>query len=200
MTASIARPHPARRHTPGRLVRRRGLTLFGSLMGLGLGAVATIGAVGLYQSATDAMKRTDTLGLITQLSTSVRTVFASRGSYGAENTNLIPALHKRAAIPDAALSGTDAAPTITHPYGGFVEIEARGQGRNFRIELQRLQGDVCRAIGDAYSGPGRSRSGLAYIDFGTSGTIVRGAGIDSDAIDNGCNQPGIGNTIALAFQ
>ena len=52
MTASAARPHPA---------RRRGLTLFGSLMGLGLGAVATIGAVGLYQSATDAMKRTETL-------------------------------------------------------------------------------------------------------------------------------------------
>ena len=196
MTASIARPHPARRHTPGRLVRRRGLTLFGSLMGLGLGAVATIGAVGLYQSATDAMKRTETLGLITQLSTSVRTIHASSGTYG--TADLVPLLYERAAIPDAALSGTAAAPTITHPYGYFVEIEGADSGRNFTIELQRLDPSICFAIADAYRGLARARSGLAYIRF--DGTPVNASALTADRIRANCTGADNSQNVALAFQ
>ena len=196
MTASAARPHPARRHTLGRLARRRGLTLFGSLMGLGLAAVATIGAVGLYQSATDAMKRTETLGLITQLSTAVRTIYASSGTYG--TADLVPVLYDRAAIPDAALSGTADAPTITHPYGYFVEIEGADQGRNFTIELQRLDPSICFAIGDAYLGLARGRSGLAYISF--NGTPVNASLLTAAVVRAQCRGADNTKTVALAFQ
>ena len=85
MTTTVAR---FRHH------RRKGLTLFGVLMGLTLFAAAVIGAVTLYNTAQETQDRNDAHALLTRLQVAVQQIYLGESSY--PTGSLTPALDIRA--------------------------------------------------------------------------------------------------------
>ncbi len=181
----------------------RGLTLFGALLGLAIGAFAMITIVGVYQNAQDRMKRTATLELITHLRTAVMTIHATTGDYGTDPLNGL--LEIRGLIPDSAKktkttgSGKTATktPEIYHPYDGTVDVT--GNNRNFKIKLNDLDQEVCASIIDAYVGRATSRSGLKALQ-GTSGGQKKGTDINNALAATACTGNDDANHVTLTFQ
>ena len=91
--AAIAKRYRARRF-------RRGFSLFGVLLGLGLAAVVIVGAVSTYNAAREAANRTEALVLLNRIRASVEAAFAGAPSYG-NNTDLVAALDRRGGFPTA---------------------------------------------------------------------------------------------------
>ena len=89
-----ARRYGARRY-------RRGFSLFGVLLGLGLAAVVIVGAVGTYNAARESANRTAALTLLSQLRANVEAAYAGASSYG-NNADLVAALDRRGGIPGGA--------------------------------------------------------------------------------------------------
>ena len=92
--AAISKRYRARRF-------RRGFSLFGVLLGLGLAAVVIVGAVGTYNAAREAANRSEALVLLNRVRANIETAFAGAPSYG-NNADLVAALDRRGGIPDSA--------------------------------------------------------------------------------------------------
>ncbi len=77
MTATLPLPATTRRAFARRLIarRRRGISLFQVLMGLALFAATLIGAVQLYNSATETQRRNDAQALLTTLTVAVSQIW-----------------------------------------------------------------------------------------------------------------------------
>ena len=90
---------PMRRYGARRY--RRGFSLFGVLLGLGLAAVVIVGAVGTYNAARESANRSAALTLLSQLRANVEAIFAGAPTYG-NNADLVPAIDRRGGIPGGA--------------------------------------------------------------------------------------------------
>ena len=144
---------------------RRGFSLFGVLLGLGLAAVVIVGAVGTYNAAREAANRSETLVLLNRIRANIETAFAGAPSYG-NNADLVAALDRRGGIPDSARTiGAGNTAEIRHPFGGLVTVIGGPGGitNRFRIQFADVDNEICAALGDAYAGRSRARAGVISI-------------------------------------
>lgn len=194
MTTTVAR---LRHH------RRKGLTLFGVLMGLTLFAAAVIGAVTLYNTAQETQDRNDAHALLTRLQVAVQQIYLGESGYPAGS--LTPALDIRGAIPGSARlqtgGGTDGdgnavpvAVSIRHPFGAAVQVT--GSGARFNILFEDLQNAACASLLDPYVGQGGGTSGLWLVSI--NGTALASP-LTSAAVTAGCVN-GTNNDITFTFE
>ena len=156
--AAIIKRYRARRF-------RRGFSLFGVLLGLGLAAVVIVGAVGTYNAAREAANRSEALVLLNRIRANIEVAFAGAPSYG-NNANLVAALDRRGGIPDSARTiGAGNKAEIRHPFGGLVTVTGGpgGISNRFRIRFADVDNEICAALGDAYAGRSRARAGVISI-------------------------------------
>ena len=71
---------------------RRGFSLFGVLLGLGLAAVVIVGAVGTYNAAREAANRSEALVLLNRMRRGLRPSWS--GGYGRFGARCRPMLHR----------------------------------------------------------------------------------------------------------
>ena len=156
--AAIIKRYRARRF-------RRGFSLFGVLLGLGLAAVVIVGAVGTYNAAREAANRSEALVLLNRVRANIETAFAGAPSYG-NNADLVASLDRRGGIPDSARTiGKGKKVEIRHPFGGLVTVTGGpgGISNRFRIQFADVDNEICASLGDAYAGRSRARAGVISI-------------------------------------
>ena len=144
---------------------RRGFSLFGVLLGLGLAAVVIVGAVGTYNAAREAANRSEALVLLNRIRANIEAAFAGAPSYG-NNADLVAALDRRGGIPDSARTiGAGNKAEIRHPFGGLVTVTGGpgGISNRFRIQFADVDNEICASLGDAYAGRSRARAGVISI-------------------------------------
>ena len=144
---------------------RRGFSLFGVLLGLGLAAVVIVGAVGTYNAAREAANRSEALVLLNRIRANIEAAFAGAPSYG-NNADLVAALDRRGGIPDSARTiGAGKKAEIRHPFGGLVTVTGGPGGitNRFRIQFADVDNEICAVLGDAYAGRSRARAGVISI-------------------------------------
>ena len=168
MTAFVT-SHPAARKAKSR--QRRGLTLFGVLMALGIAAAGVIGAVVLYNTATETQNRNAAQSLLTTLVVGVQQIHQGASTYGPTATNIVPMLALRNAIPSNARVGTGSSATIQHPFGGAVTVtgdggSAPGTGR-FVVTFADLEEGHCALLLDPFIGQARAGGGLWAVKIGS---------------------------------
>ena len=139
---------------------RRGFSLFGVLLGLGLAAVVIVGAVGTYNAAREAANRTAALTLLSQLRANVEAAFAGAPSYG-KKANLVLAIDRRGGIPGGARVVVGGKAAIRHPFSGAVTVTGGPGGvtNRFRITFEDVDDAICAALCDAFAGRSRARAG-----------------------------------------
>ena len=181
-----------------RLGRKRGVTLWGVLLGFSLVVVATIAAVGLYNSAKSNMASNDSVELLNTIRMNVDRVYAGQSSYGTGNGSLVAVLDKRGGIPDSARKAGPPV-TIEHPYGKAVLVV--GDGGRFAIIFEDLDDEVCANLAQAYAGRTRARSGVVNIEVKAPDTVATGAPVVKDlaAITTACALGVEGNDLVFTF-
>ena len=188
--AAIAKRYRARRF-------RRGFSLFGVLLGLGLAAVVIVGAVSTYNAAREAANRTEALVLLNRIRASVEAAFAGAPSYG-NNTDLVAALDRRGGVPDSARTIKGKTVEIRHPFGGLVTVTGGPGGitNRFRIGFADVDNEICAALADAYAGRSRARAGVISI-------VINGATLASPVtaaqITAACDDGDGANDIGFIF-
>ena len=143
---------------------RRGFSLFGVLLGLGLASVVIVGAVSTYNAAREAANRSEALMLLNRIRANVEAAFAGAPSYG-NNADLVAALDRRGGIPDSARTIAGDNIEIRHPFGGLVTVIGGpgGIANRFQILFADVDNEICAALGDAYAGRSRARAGVISI-------------------------------------
>ena len=175
--------------------RRRGISLFQVLMGLALFAATLIGAVALYNSATETQRRNDAQALLTMLTVAVSQIWQGTATYG--TASMVQNLAARGAIPGSALvAGTSGnPPTIRHPFGAPVTVV--GATTEYVITFTDLDDENCTMLIDPYSGQAAGASGLAGV--AVSGTAITQP-MTPDGIRGACDE-GVGaNDVAFTFE
>ena len=185
-----ARRYGARRY-------RRGFSLFGVLLGLGLAAVVIVGAVGTYNAARESANRTAALTLLSQLRANVEAAYAGASSYG-NNADLVAALDRRGGIPGGARVLVGKTVTIRHPFGGAVTVTGGPGGvtNRFRIVFNDVDDAICASLGDAFAGRSRARAGL--ISMVISGTTLASP-VTPAQITANCDDGDAANDIGFIF-
>ena len=176
---------------------RRGFSLFGVLLGLGLAAVVIVGVVGIYNSARESANRTEALTLLGQLRANIESVFAGAPSYG-NDTNLVAMLDLRGGIPDGARLEAGGAVQISHPFGGPVTVVGGpgGVASRFQVTFEDVDNEVCAALGDAYAGRTRARAGVISM---VVNTVILVSPATIEQVTTNCNAGDGANDIGFVF-
>lgn len=173
--------------------RRRGISLFQVLMGLALFAATLIGAVQLFNSATETQRRNDAQALLTTLTVAVSQIWQGIATYG--TANMVPDLAARGAIPSSALDNSARQPRIRHPFGARVTVV--GATTEYVITFQDLDDENCAMLIDPYAGQAEGSGGLAGVAVG--GTAIAQP-MNPARIRGACNN-GVGaNDVAFTFE
>ena len=147
--------------------RRRGLSLFGVLMALGIAAAAVVGVVAIYNTTTETQNRNDAQALLTSLTIAVQQIHQGAADYGPVGTDIVPMLALRNAIPGSARTAAD---TIVHPFGGAVTVTGSGSSTatgRFIITFEGLQAATCALLLDPYAGQTRAGGVLWGVKVGS---------------------------------
>ena len=176
---------------------RRGFSLFGVLLGLGLAAVVIVGAVGTYNAARESANRSAALTLLSQLRANVEAAFAGAPAYG-NKADLVPAIDRRGGIPGGARVVAGNKVGIRHPFGGAVTVLGGPGGvtNRFRITFEDVDDAICAALGDAYAGRSRARAGLVQMTI--SGTALASPVTNAQVTAN-CDDGDAANDIGFTF-
>ena len=185
-----ARRYGARRY-------RRGFSLFGVLLGLGLAAVVIVGAVGTYNAAREAANRSAALTLLSQLRANVEAAYAGAPSYG-NKADLVPAIDRRGGIPGGARVLVGGKAAIRHPFGGAVTVTGGPGGvtNRFQITFKDLDDAICAALGDAFAGRSRARAGL--VSMTVNGATLASPVTNAQVTAN-CDDGDAANDIGFTF-
>ena len=176
---------------------RRGFSLFGVLLGLGLAAVVIVGAVGTYNAARESANRSAALTLLSQLRANVESAFAGAPGYG-NRADLVPAIDRRGGIPGGARVVAGNKVGIRHPFGGAVTVLGGPAGvtNRFRITFEDVDDAICAALGDAYAGRSRARAGLVQMTI--NGTALASPVTNAQVTAN-CDDGDADNNIGFVF-
>ena len=176
---------------------RRGFSLFGVLLGLGLAAVVIVGAVGTYNAARESANRSAALTLLSQLRANIEAAYAGAPSYG-NNADLVPSIDRRGGIPGGARVVVGSKTTIRHPFGGAVTVTGGpgGETNRFRIAFEDVDDAICAALGDAFAGRSRARAGL--VEMVVNGTTLASPVTNAQVTAN-CDDGDAGNDIGFTF-
>ena len=176
---------------------RRGFSLFGVLLGLGLASVVIVGAVGTYNAARESANRSAALTLLSQLRANVEAAFAGAPSYG-NNADLVAAIDRRGGIPGGARVVAGKTVSIRHPFGGAVTVTGGPGGvtNRFRIAFADVDDAICAALGDAFAGRSRARAGL--VSMVINGTTLASPVTNAQVTTN-CDDGDAANDIGFVF-
>ena len=176
---------------------RRGFSLFGVLLGLGLAAVVIVGAVGTYNAARESANRSAALTLLSQLRANIEAAYAGAPSYG-DKADLVAAIDRRGGIPGGARVMVGGKATIRHPFGGAVTVLGGPGGvtNRFRITFEDLDDAICAALGDAFAGRSRARAGL--VEMVINGTTLASPVTNAQVTSN-CDDGDAANDIGFTF-
>ncbi len=176
---------------------RRGFSLFGVLLGLGLAAVVIVGAVGTYNAARESANRTAALTLLSQLRANVEAAWAGAPSYG-DKADLVAAIDRRGGIPGGARVLVKNKAAIRHPFGGAVTVTGGPGGitNRFRITFEDVDDAICAALGDAFAGRSRARAGL--VEMVVNGTTLASPVTNAQVTSN-CDDGDGANDIGFTF-
>ena len=176
---------------------RRGFSLFGVLLGLGLAAVVIVGAVGTYNAARESANRSAALTLLSQLRANVEAAYAGAPSYG-NKADLVPAIDRRGGIPGGARVVVGNKVGIRHPFGGAVTVTGGPGGvtNRFRITFEDVDDAICAALGDAFAGRSRARAGL--VSMRINGKRLASPVTNAQVTAN-CDDGDAGNDIGFIF-
>ena len=176
---------------------RRGFSLFGVLLGLGLAAVVIVGAVGTYNAARESANRSAALTLLSQLRANVEAAFAGAPTYG-DRADLVPAIDRRGGIPGGARVVSGSTVSIRHPFGGAVTVLGGPGGvtNRFRITFEDVDDAICAALGDAFAGRSRARAGLVQMTI--NGTALASP-VTNAQVTAGCDDGDAANDIGFVF-
>ena len=176
---------------------RRGFSLFGVLLGLGLAAVVIVGAVGTYNAARESANRSAALTLLSQLRANVEAAYAGAPSYG-NDADLVPAVDRRGGIPGGARVMVGGKASIRHPFGGAVTVTGGPGGitNRFRITFEDVDDAICAALGDAFAGRSRARAGL--VEMVVNGTTLASP-VTNEQVTANCDEGDAANDIGFTF-
>ena len=170
---AAGRRHPAHLRLLLRRRARRGVSLFGVLMGLALFAASLIGVVNLYNTSQETQARNEAQQLLALLQVQTQQIFQGASNYGADGDDLVPTLDRRGAIPGSAritgdFDDDNATPDTTqiqHPFGDAVTVVSRAAD-GFDITFAAMTADNCAALLDPYVGLARGTSGIEEFEIG----------------------------------
>ena len=171
--------------------RRRGISLFQVLMGLALFAATLIGAVTLYNTATETQRVNEAQTLLTTLTVAVNRIYQGTSTYP---TGMVRDLEARGAIPSSALVAGNP-PTIRHPFGAAVTVTRRGGGVQYAITFEDLDDENCTQMIDPYIGQASGSGGLEEVEVG--GTDVT---LSSGGVRTACSNGAAANDVAFVFE
>ena len=173
------------------------MSLFGVLLGLSLGAVVIVGAVGVYNSARESANRSASLALLNALRANTESIFSGAPSYG-NNTDLVATLDRRGGIPDDARVVSGSTTEIRHSFGGEVTVTGGpgGATNQFRITFEDIDDEVCSAMSDAYAGRTRARAGIVSI---TINATVLTSPVTHAQITANCDDGAGANDVGFTF-
>ena len=176
---------------------RRGFSLFGVLLGLGLASVVIVGAVGTYNAARESANRSAALTLLSHLRANVEAAFAGAPTYG-NDADLVAAIDRRGGIPGGARVVVGTAVQIRHPFGGEVSVTGGPGGvtNRFRITFEEVDDAICAALGDAFAGRSRARAGLVQMTI--NGTALASPVTNAQVTGN-CDDGDAANDIGFTF-
>jgi len=142
----------------------RGLTLIEGLLFLGIAAIVIVGALMLFNNASQATKLNAAKTEIQAYVANIQSLFSAQPDYaGLDNTLVV----STGLAPAGVASGTD---TLVNPWGGEVTIEA-GSSHDFTIEYADVPKEACINIMTS----GMANEGaITEIAVGTSTTGLNG--------------------------
>ena len=172
---------------------QKGLTLIELAVGLAIVLAITALVVGVYTTTSRSQRTNDVQTQLTQISSQVRSM-APTGNFDGI-THAVLANSKK--IPESWVGGTAAAPTITTPFGGTIEVVQAdvngGTANGFDIVLNDLPVAACNDI--------ITNSQANFVEIVTNIGSVKAYGADAAAaaaIATNCT-PATGDTVDVTF-
>ena len=189
---------PSRRGLRGAPRRsRRGITLFGVILGVGVAAVATLGVVELYSSIQAGQNLTRLVQLNGGLVQGARSLYAGTPTYSDIEASM---LVTSGAVPPGNIGPSN---TIVDPFGTAVTVTAVAslggvaEGA-FEITYSDLSESACEDFGAGLVGQNRRSSGLERIVFGGHTEDLGGASVMTLAeLTAGCTDAD--NAVVLTY-
>jgi len=117
---------------------KHGLTLIEALLFLGIAAIVIVGAVVLYNNASNSQRTNDALAQIQSYSTGIKGLYSSVSNYG--NSSLTPTIINGGIAPSNAVNGN----ALVNPWGHATEL--LGAGSTFQIIFQDVPQDSCTRL------------------------------------------------------
>lgn len=124
-----------------RAATKRGLTLFETLLVMGIIAVAIVAVVIYYNNTSNAGLTNQAITEVQAYSTGIKSLNSGSPTYGANNASLVPLAVNGGVAPRSAVGGTAAAPTLVNPWRGATTILSNGA--SFRITMAGVPQDSC---------------------------------------------------------
>lgn len=118
-----------------RAATKRGLTLFETLLVMGIIAVAIVAIVVYYNNTSNAGLTNEAISEVQAYSTGIKSLNSGSSTYG--NATLVPVAINGGVAPRSAISGT----TLVNPWNGATTI--MGNGTSFRITMAGVPQDSC---------------------------------------------------------
>ena len=165
-----ARPWPRR--------NRRGVGLFGVILGAAVIAAAILGLIALYQGAVNNTRTQTALNTVLVIDTSIRRTYANLPQFEAGEALEGTAI---SAVPSNAVQGTGTNREIVTPWGGRIRVAAgdnpgatigaatpAASNNRFYITIAGLPETACEAIAAAFL----NRPDVVGLDVENSGTLT----------------------------
>lgn len=185
---------------------RRGISIFGVVLGVAVAALVTLGLVSAYQGVVTNTRAQAVLNTMLIMESTVRRTFANRPQFEAG-----PALQGAAisAVPTNSIQGSGATRVIVTPWGGNILIGAgntpsatapsgstpAASNNRFYIVVTGLPEAACETIASAYL----DRADVIGLD--TDGTFAAiTAAVDDDFADINDDCDSDDETVGIVFR
>jgi Tfp pilus assembly protein PilE len=120
--------------------RLKGLTLIEGLLFLGIAAIVVVGAVVLYNNASNTTKLNQAKSQAQSIVGGVKSLYSSQASYASVTTDLV----RQAGIaPSNTIQGTN----LRNPWGGMINIT--GNTTRFDVEFTQVPREACTDMASA---------------------------------------------------
>lgn len=159
-----------------------GLTLMELIASLAIISAVIIGALALYSVATSSQQSQKLLKDIVSLKLNTQKLFATTRNYGDIDGEIINGTLISANIIPLGIAVDNN--TLSHSYGGIINVRTRNQGRNLQIGLTNIPQDACIFLLT-------SARDWESVDILPSSTVYTGADfpVSVDLARNSCNSP-----------
>ena len=183
---------------------RRGIGIFGVLLGVAVTAFVVLGLVGVYQTSVTNQRTDSVLRTMLVMESTIRRAYANQPQFGA---NMLTGLV--GAVPANTVSGTGAGRTIVTPWGGLIatgggstvgQLNSNGgtaHNNQFFISVIGIPESACESIASSFLG---RPDVVSVYAKGAAGAFVAGD-LETTVEDiNGNCVAGNANQVAIVFR